>query len=390
MLTSKLYYEDAYIKVFSASVLSCEFTGEFYEIILDKTAFFPEGGGQKADCGFIGDAEITDVQEVNGEIIHFSKNSLTVGQQYECKIDWDTRFGRMQNHSGEHIVSGIVHSMFGYDNVGFHMEDNYVTVDFSGELNRDQLDLIEEKANIAVFSNYKIKCYFPDVDELSDLDYRSKLDLTENVRLVEIENIDLCACCAPHVNLTGEIGVIKILDFMRHRGGVRIVMKCGFDALHDYREKYKSVYEVSGLLSAKQCEISASVGRLLQEIDSVRRDFYNFKLSVAENDKTNLLSAGECSYFITNGYDADMMRELVNFGMLNSKLCIIFSGDDKNGYSYIAGSLTLNMKKVAKAINTALNGRGGGRDTMIQGKVSAHKNFIVDFITKIDLGDFNG
>lgn len=390
MLTSKLYYEDAFIKVFYASVLSCEFTGEFYEIILDKTAFFPEGGGQKADCGFIGDAEITDVQEVNGEIIHFSKKSLTVGQRYECKINWDTRFVRMQNHSGEHIVSGIVHSMFGYDNVGFHMEDDYVTVDFNGELNREQLDIIEEKANFAVFSNYEIKCYFPDVSKLSQLNYRSKLDLTENVRLVEIENTDLCACCAPHVNLTGEIGVIKILDFMRHRGGVRIVMKCGFDALHDYREKYKSVYEVSGLLSAKQGEISPAVQRLLQELDSVRRDFYNFKLSVAENDKSNLLSTGECSYFITNGYDTDMMRELANFGMSNSKLCVIFSGDDSNGYSYIAGSLSLDMKKVAKAINTALNGRGGGRDTMIQGKVSADKKQITNFITNVDSGDFNG
>ena len=390
MLTSKLYYEDAYIKVFNASVLSCEFTGDFYEIVLDKTAFFPEGGGQKADCGFIGDAEITDVQEVNGDIIHFSKKSLTVGQQYECKIDWDTRFVRMQNHSGEHIVSGIVHSMFGYDNVGFHMEDDYVTVDFNGELNREQLDIIEEKANFAVFSNYKINCYFPDVSKLSELDYRSKLDLTENVRLVEIENTDLCACCAPHVNLTGEIGVIKILDFMRHRGGVRVVMKCGFDALHDYREKYKSVYEVSGLLSAKQSDISASVQRLLEEIDSVRRDFYNFKLLVAQNDKPNLLSVGECSYFITNGYDADMMRELANFGMSNSKVCVIFSGDDNNGYSYIAGSLTLDMKKVAKAINTSLNGRGGGRDTMIQGKVSADKKCITNFITNMDLGDFNG
>ncbi len=385
MLTSKLYYEDAYIKVFNASVLSCEFTGNIYKIILDKTAFFPEGGGQKADSGFIGDVKITDVQETDGEIIHFSNEALIVGQQYECKIDWDTRFSRMQNHSGEHIVSGIVHSMFGYDNVGFHMEDDYVTVDFNGELTREELDLIEEKANLVVYSNYKIKCYFPDKNELSGLEYRSKLDLTENVRLVEIENTDLCACCAPHVAFTGEIGVIKILDFVRHRGGVRLVMKCGADALHDYREKYKSVYEVSGLLSAKQGEISASVQRLLGELDSVRKDFYNFKLSVAENDKPNLVTIGECSYFITNCYDADMMRELANFGMSESKLCVIFSGNDENGYSYIAGSLTLDMKNVAKTINSVLSGRGGGRDTMIQGKVSADKKQIVDFISNLEL-----
>lgn len=388
MLTSKLYYEDAYIKSFNASVLSCEFSDKFYKITLDKTAFFPEGGGQRADWGFVGDVKIIDVQEIDGEIVHFSKEPLTVGVEYECKIDFDTRFSRMQNHSGEHIVSGVVHSMFGYDNVGFHMEDDYVTVDFNGELTREELNLIEEKANFAVYSNYKIKCFFPEESELASLDYRSKLDLTENVRLVEIENTDLCACCAPHVNFTGEIGVIKILDFMRHRGGVRVVMKCGADALHDYREKYKSVYEVSGLLSAKQGEISASVKRLLQELDSVRKDLYNFKMSVAENDKSNLISNGECSYFITNCYDADMMRELVNFGMSQSKLSVVFSGDDNIGYSYIAGSLTLDIKNVAKSFNSALNGRGGGRDTMIQGKVSADKKQIVDFITNINTGDF--
>lgn len=385
MLTSKLYYEDAYIKVFNASVLSCEFAGDFYKIILDKTAFFPEGGGQKADCGFIGNVEITDVQEIDGEIIHFSKEALVVGQTYECKIDWNTRFSRMQNHSGEHIVSGIVHSSFGYDNVGFHMEDDYVTVDFNGELNREQLDVVEEKANFTVYSNYKITCFFPDSNGLASLDYRSKLDLTENVRLVEIENTDLCACCAPHVNSTGEIGVIKILDFMRHRGGVRLVMKCGSDALHDYREKYKSVYEVSGLLSAKQGDISVAVERLQSELDTVRKDFYNFKLSVAENDKSKLVIVGDCSYFVTNGYDADMMREVVNFGMLKSKLCVIFSGDDESGYSYIAGSLTLDMKNIAKTINSVLNGRGGGRDTMIQGKVLASKEQIIDFISNLVL-----
>ena len=290
----------------------------------------------------------------------------------------------MQNHSGEHVVSGVVHSMFGYDNVGFHMEEEYVTVDFNGELNREQLDLIEDYANAAIYSNYKINCYFPDTEKLSALDYRSKLELTENVRLVEIENTDLCACCAPHVNLTGEIGIIKILDFMRHRGGVRIVMKCGKNALRDYREKYKSVYEISGLLSAKQSEISVSVQRVVGELDSVRKDFYCFKSSVAESDRSKLVFVDDCSYFVTDYYDADMMRELANSGMKISKLCIVFSGDDTNGYSYIAGSHSLDMKNIAKLINSSLNGRGGGRDTMIQGKVTATKDEIDAFMNDIE------
>ena len=177
----------------------------------------------------------------------------------------------MQNHSGEHIVSGIVNSLYGYDNVGFHMEEDYVTIDFNGELTREQLDEIEDKVNFAIYKNYNINCWFPSEAELSKLDYRSKLELTENIRLVSIENTDLCACCAPHVKNTGEVGIVKILDFKRHRGGIRLVMKAGFKALLDYREKYKSVYDISNILSAKQPEIFNAVERVYNEVDDANR-----------------------------------------------------------------------------------------------------------------------
>ncbi len=384
MRTEKLYYTDSYIRQFNAVVLSCESIDGKYCVILDETAFFPEGGGQKSDTGFIGSARVINVQELDGEIIHYTDTQISVGEALSCFIDWDVRFRRMQEHTGEHIVSGIVHSLYGYDNVGFHMEDDYVTVDFNGELTREQLDEIEDKANFAVYSNYMIKCYFPDESTLKQTSYRSKLDLSENVRLVEIENTDLCACCAPHLNRTGEVGVIKILDFMRHRGGVRLIIKSGFDALLDYREKYKSVYNISGLLSAKQSEISFAVERVLEDADNLRRDSYNFKQMVADNTKSSLIFTDNCSYCIVKGFDADMMRNIANYGADNSVLCLVFSGDDESGYSYIACSKSADMKLVAQNINNALNGRGGGRETMIQGKVCATaddiKRFINNFI----------
>lgn len=382
MITEKLFFVDSYIKEFEATVVSCHSVDGKCAVVLDKTAFFPEGGGQKADTGYIGDIEVTDVQEASGEILHLVKEPVEEGKVYSCKIDWDTRFLRMQEHTGEHIVSGIVHSMFGYDNVGFHMEDTYVTVDFNGELTREQLDEVEDKANFAVYSNYPVKCYFPDESTLADLNYRSKLDLTEGVRLVDIENTDLCACCAPHLNRTGEVGVIKILDFMRHRGGVRIIMKCGFDALRDYREKYKSVYDVSGLLSAKQGEIADAVERLLGDKDYLHREFSSFRQKVAENTKSSIIFTDKCGYCIVDGFDADMMRSLANFSAEKAELALVFSGDDTVGYSYIACSLSLDMRAVAKNINNALNGRGGGRDTMIQGKVATTKEEIENFINK--------
>lgn len=384
-MTEKLYYKNSYIKEFSATVISCEKVGKSYKIILDKTAFFPEGGGQKADTGIIGDAKVSDVQEIDGEIFHFVDNELKISTEYTCKIDWEQRFLRMQSHSGEHIVSGIVHSLYGFDNVGFHMEEDYVTVDFNGELTREQLNEVEEKVNRVIYDNVEIECFFPEETELETLDYRSKLDLKENVRLVKIGETDLCACCAPHVNRTGEIGVVKILDFMRHRGGIRIVMKSGLKALLDYREKYESVYDTSVLLSSKQHEIASFVEKKINEIDALQRKYTEFKMQIAENDKESLLFIGDTALFITSFYDADMMRELANYGMTKKEICVVFSGNEKSGFSYVAGSMNFDLNKFAKHFNSALNGRGGGRGTMIQGKVTTSKQEIIDYFNALDL-----
>lgn len=385
MKTERLYYSDSYIKGFNATVISCEKIEKGYKAVLDKTAFFPEGGGQKPDTGFIGDARVTDVQETEDVIYHYVDKELAVSTEYTCQLDWEQRFLRMQSHSGEHIVSGVVHSLFGYDNVGFHMEEDYVTVDFSGELTREQLDEVEEKTNRYIYDNIEIECFFPSEYEIENLDYRSKLDLKEGVRLVRIGEADLCACCAPHVKRTGEIGVVKILDFMRHRGGVRIVMKSGLKALFDYREKYTSVYDVSVMLSSKQYEIAAYVDKKIKENENLQRSFTNFKMQIAENDKENLSYIGDTALFITSFYDSDMMRELANFGMTQKELCVILSGDEESGFSYVAGSLSFDLMKFAKNFNSALNGRGGGRGTMIQGKVSAAKQDILNYFNELDL-----
>ena len=385
MKTERLYYSDSYIKEFNALVVSCEKIEKGYRAVLDKTAFFPEGGGQQADTGFIGDAMVTDVQEAEDVIYHYVDKELAATTEYLCKIDWEQRFLRMQSHSGEHIVSGVVHSLYGYDNVGFHMEEDYVTVDFSGELTREQLDEVEEKTNRYIYDNVEIECFFPDENEIETLDYRSKLDLKEGVRLVRIGEADLCACCAPHVKRTGEIGVVKILDFMRHRGGVRIVMKSGLKALFDYREKYTSVYDVSVMLSSKQYEIASFVDKKIKENENLQRSFTNFKMQIAENDKENLSYIGDTALFITSFYDSDMMRELANYGMTKKELCVILSGNEENGFSYVAGSRTFDLMKFAKNFNSALNGRGGGRGTMIQGKVTAKKEEVLNYFNKLDL-----
>lgn len=373
-MTIKLYDTDSHMKTFKAEVLSCEASGDRWRVVLDQTAFFPEGGGQPADPGLLGGAQVLDVQEEPDGIAHYLNAPLTVGETVCGEIDWSTRFRRMQNHTGEHIVSGITHRLYGYENVGFHLGEDAVTIDFSGELTWQQLMEIERLANAAVWANVPVKAEYPDPALLPELQYRSKLELTENVRIVTIEGYDVCACCAPHVNFTGEIGAIKILDVMRHRGGVRLTMICGTDAQRDHAKRTEQVKAVSNLLSVPRDEITAAVEKLMAEKEQLER-------AIAERDKKlcdlrlKNFHETEGSICIVDEFENPIaMRELVNAGMaLCGGICAAFSGDDANGYRYIIGSRTVDLRKEAKVINAALSGRGGGQTTMIQGSCKATK-----------------
>lgn len=371
-MTEKLYDKDSHLKEFTGTVLSCKKTGEKYAVILNQTAFFPEGGGQQSDRGYIGGAYISDVQIKNGEILHFADKPLSVGQAYDCKPDFDFRFRNMQNHSGEHIISGIVHRLYGFNNVGFHLGAE-MTMDFDGELTRRQLDEIEDLANKAVYENLPVKAYYPTDEELKSLDYRSKLDLKENVRIVEIKGVDVCACCAPHVKATGEIGVIKILDFEKYKGGVRLIVKCGADALRDYREKYKNVLEISNLLSAKQFEVSAAVVRLNEQLSAEKAAAAALKKRLIAEKAAGFAPDTDKTAVFENGLD---IKELQ---LLADALCKkaggirgAFSGADGAFAFAICGGETALGEFFAK-FKAAFNTRGGGRNGIRQGTVCADR-----------------
>ena len=371
-MTEKLYDKDSHLKEFTGTVLSCKKMGEKYAATLNRTAFFPEGGGQQSDRGYLGDAYISDVQIKNGEILHFTDKPLSVGQAYDCKLDFDFRFRNMQNHSGEHIISGIVHRLYGFNNVGFHLGAE-MTMDFDGELTRRQLDEIEDLANKAVYENLPVKAYYPTDEELKQLDYRSKLDLKENVRIVEIEGVDVCACCAPHVKATGEIGVIKILDFEKYKGGVRLIVKCGADALRDYREKYKNVLEISNLLSAKQPTVSAAVVRLNDQLSAEKAETAALKKRLIAEKAAGFAPDTDKTAVFENGLD---IKELQ---LLADALCQkaggirgAFSGADGAFSFAICGEETALGNFFAK-FKAAFNTRGGGRNGIRQGTVCAER-----------------
>ena len=292
----------------------------------------------------------------------------------------------MQNHSGEHILSGLVHSACGYDNVGFHMGAECMIIDFSGELTWEQLMELEKRANEVVRQNLPLHVWFPNEAELHALEYRSKLELTENVRIVEIPGVDRCACCAPHVERTGEVGVIKILDSQRHRGGQRVNVICGLDALEDYRARQESVTEISRALSAKRGEVTAAVRRILNEQQSMKERCDALSLALiqymadAEEERDGNI------VLFSDVLGEIAQRELVNLLMPKAGgFAAVFCGSDKDGWRYVIGSLHCDLRTGAKTINAAIDGRGGGTPQMIQGSARAAQSKIADGLNKLNV-----
>ena len=370
-MTEKLYYIDSHLWEFDAVVTDCEETKTGWAVTLDRTAFFPEGGGQLADTGLIGEARVLDVHEKEGKILHSIDRPLPVGERFSCRVDWEQRYRRMQNHSGEHIVSGLVYREFGFDNVGFHMGADCMTMDYSGELSWEQLMGIEQLANEAVRADLPLKIWFPPEAELQELHYRSKLELTENVRIVEIPGIDRCACCAPHVERTGEVGVIKLLSAERHRGGVRVTAVCGMDAVEELRRYQESVTAISGRLSAKRDQVVQALDRLLENQSAQKERIAALSLELARLCAESFSPSEENLAVFDNVLDETALRELVNLLAEKRPVAGAFSGSDREGYRYIIGSRRVDLRAQARAINAGIGGRGGGSPLMLQGRASA-------------------
>ena len=391
-MTEQLYYQDSYIKDFEAVVLSCIPNGNHFEAVLDRTAFFPEGGGQCADTGVLHienrEIQVFDVQERNGEIIHFIDKEILPGQTVIGELDFQERFSKMQQHTGEHIISGIVHRRFGYENVGFHLGKEEVTMDYDGPLTPEELRSIEYEANQVVAENREIRAYFPGTEELEKIPYRSKKGLQGKIRIVEIQDCDICACCAPHVKTTGNVGLIKITNAIRYKGGMRLWITCGMRALEDYNQKEASVVQISNMLSAKQQEVTDAVKRLTEEIQQLKEKAAKMqerlvmgyleseKVVLKENPNANLL-------LFEKELDAMAMRNFVNAGMeLTKGVCGAFVGDEKQGFRYVLGS-SGDIREIGKKLNAAFQGKGGGKPPMIQGSLVGEEEKIREFLEKV-------
>ena len=376
-MTEKLFYEDSHMINFSAIVVACEKVGDYYEAVLDRTAFFPEGGGQDADTGVIDDCNVLDVQEKGGIIYHTVDNPLEVGKEVKGSIEWDVRFSRMQQHSGEHIVSGIVHALYGYDNVGFHMGQDATTIDFNGKLTKEQLADIERKANEAVTANLDVQVEFPSREELKNIKYRSKIEIEGQVRLVTVPGHDACACCAPHVKKTGEIGAIKFVGMQNYKGGVRVSLLCGFRAIEDYEEKSERMKMLSVLLSAPESEVISEVNRLKEELSECKIQIAKLEQKLLECRADELAGGQELLVVFDGELQGEGPRELVNLLMDRGiGIGAVFTGEEDVGYRYVIGSRTMDVRAFAKLLSERFQGKGGGKAEMVQGSLHAPKQEI--------------
>ncbi len=373
-MTERLYEKDAYIKEFNATVLRCEKDGDFYKTVLDKTAFFPEGGGQSSDKGFLNESQVFDVQIQDGVIYHFTDKPFDIGFEVKGTLDFKRRFLFMQNHTGEHIASGTAHRLFGVNNVGFHLGEDFATFDFDRELTREQLNEIEYICNRKVWDNLPVRAYYPTENELKNTYYRSKKEIDGAVRLVDIKDTDVCACCAPHVKSTGEIGVIKLLDTEKMRGGTRILLKCGGFALDDYRIKYKNIADISALLSSKQENSAQAVNALNEKFTAERQKNAELKRKISQLVTEYADSKSNCIFF----EDADIKDLQLAADKLYKKFGGIraaFSGSGENYSFAICGDIEM-LDTVFKDFKSRFDVKGGGRNNMVQGSVFAKKENI--------------
>ena len=385
---NELFYTNPYLREFDATVVACTEGKKGFEIVLDNTAFYPEGGGQPADLGTLGEAKVSDVRRQNGVIIHFTDKALEVGATVHGVLDWERRYDNMQNHTGEHVLSGVINHAFGYENVGFHMHDDAITIDMDGPMTDDDVKAMEKAANDMIKADIAVDISFPTAEERAAMGFRSKKELTGKVRIVNIPTADCCACCGTHVKSTQEVGIIKVLSASKHRGGTRIEFVCGDRALRDFTKKHDEVIKVSRLLSVKPDEVAAAVEKTLQtlvardeRIAQMNQRYFEMKTTMLPADQTILtlfeegLTPFELKLFATQVAESKKAQ-------VTALLASAAAADGTVVYNYVIAWDDTRLREASKTLNQRLNGRGGGKD-MVQGSFKAARSEIETAIAEV-------
>ena len=381
-MTEKLYYADSFLTRFTATVLSCRPGKGGFAVTLDRTAFYPEGGGQPFDTGTLGAAAVTDVRERDGEIIHTCSQALPVGETVEGQVDWQRRFDHMQQHSGEHVTSGILCSRYGCDNVGFHLGKDLVTIDFNAEIPPEDLPSIEAAANAYLWEDHPIAINVLSGAELEAAVYRSKKYIPGDVRLVSFPGADCCACCGTHVRASGQVGLIKLLTCQKFREGVRIEMVCGKRALTYLSAVDGQNRHVSQLLSAKVMDTAAAVERTLGELYTLRGRVEHLEGEHFRRQAEAFAGQGDVVLF-EKDMSPESLRKLCDAVKERcGGRCAVFAGEGDH-YKYAIAGGAGDLRILAKSLNAAFSGRGGGKPDFIQGSLISTRPALSAFLAQV-------
>lgn len=387
---NKLYEDNSHMTSCNAEVTSCvEDNGEIW-ITLSDTVFFPEEGGQYADTGILkttnGHVELIDGQIKNGSIVYRVSDVISVGERVECQLDWEKRFSRMQQHSAEHIMSGLIHNKYGFNNVGFHLsDDSPVTMDISGALSAESVYEIEALANKIVTQNLKITASYPAKAELESLEYRSKKEIDGQVRLITVGEgeykVDVCACCAPHVERTGEIGQIVVVSVQSYKGGTRISILAGERAATYVRDNINILNNIARKMTTSSVNIADRLDKQAEEMSELKQKISQLQEERLSDTIKNTKGDNKC-IFIEGQISGGVIKKVMENGLRETEgYLAIFMGDEANGFNYTLGSLNKSAVSMQKLLIERLGAKGGGKEPMVSGRVTAAKEKIKEIFS---------
>lgn len=381
----ELFYQYPYDKNFVAKVVRCTTYNDGYAIVLDDTLFYPEGGGQPGDTGVIDGIRVKDtIRDADEVILHLVDEPIEEGKVIHGTIDWDRRYDHMQGHTAEHVLSGIVHHTYGYNNVGFHMGET-IQVDFDGPLDKQQIDALEKAVNDFIITNAPVRVFYPRPDELEKMTYRSKKELEGLVRIIRIDHCDSCACCGMHVNYTGEIGLVKILSFEKHKEGVRIHFLAGKRAVAFVNRIYEQNLAISRMLCAKVEETDKAVERLLTKGAEMEKEVSMWKKQVLDGVVERTAEGEKLAVVFLKGCERKDITHVAD-RLVHERKCgcaAVMNAEENGMVSYVIMSQIISLKQVVKAINEKLHGRGGGKDTIIQGSFQSDEETIRNVLEEL-------
>ncbi len=376
-MTEKVYYFDSHIEECEAVVLSCEKTKNGYDVVLDRTIIFPEGGGQLSDTGYIDDVRVLYAREDGDIIVHECESEIEKGKKVRVRFDKGRRLDMTQQHSGEHILSGTANRLFQATNVGFHMAEDYSTIDLDIFLDEDKIKQLEIEANRAVYKNIPVDIRIVDEAEYETIELRKKTKgLKGEIRVVRYEGVDSCTCCGTHCMSTGEVGTIKITSSIKYKGGTRIWFLCGERAIRHYIETQKIVDTIARRFSVKHEDVVSAVVRQGDELNDCKAQLKRKSTELINYRTAELLSSCEA----INGKKCIVSVEkdmgMADLKQLAEKICsseksvaVIFSVSGDSVFYQLMRSegVKLSMRELCNVVNVTLSGKGGGRDEYAQG-----------------------